>query len=206
MFWPKFVISLVAISVLGACSVKTKPSNKKPACPTATDQSLDPQRTLTRRTVELSGTRQRVIRINCAGKVRSNKIETTEGSLVNGVKVHPTRQFTDADSSGYNRTTCNSIREDAFHNLFSRGTKKDPVFRFSPHTSPTFFGTGRVKKNADNYIDYEFTKCVERSADGQTCLRTDSLEKGTLILTVVYSETQIDETLEVKDACEQKPQ
>lgn len=205
MFWPKFVISLVAISVLGACSVKSKPNkNKRPACPTANDQSLSPDRTIVRRTIELTGTRQRVIRLTCTGAVRSNKIETREGSAVNGVKIHPSRPMTDAEATGYNRTTCNSIYEDTFHNLFSPRSKTDPVFRFSPHTSPKIFGSGRVKKNADNYIDYEFTKCVEKSADGKTCVKTETLEKGTLILTVVYSEKPVDEPLELKEVCEKK--
>lgn len=208
MSWPKIVIALVAISALGACSVKSKPNpnRPRPACPTANDQSLAPDRTIVRKTIEMTGTRQRVIRINCNGQVRSNKIETQQASSPNGVKVPPSRPLVDAEASGYNRTTCNTIREDAFHNLFSFGNRRaDPVFKFSPHTSPTFFGTGRVKKNADNYIDYEFTRCLAKSADGQTCTKTESLEKGTLILSVIYSERNIEEPLEIKDVCEQKP-
>lgn len=208
MSWPKIVISLVAISALGACSVKSKPNpnRPKPACPTANDQSLAPDRTIVRKTIDMTGTRQRVIHRNCSGKVVSDKIRTDQASTPNGIKIPPSRPLTDAQAQGFNRTTCNTIREDAWHNMFSFGNRRsNSEFRFSPHTSPTFFGSGRVKKNADNYIDYEFTRCVERSADGQTCARTETLEKGTLILTVNYTERTIDEPLEIKDVCEQKP-
>jgi hypothetical protein len=208
MSWPKFVLSLVAISTVCACTAKKKAA-KVEACQTAHDTSLAPDRIVSRQTIQMHGSRQRVIRKNCAGVVRSDKIESQEATYKDGVTVDPKGQFAEAEAHGYNRTTCNTADTSsigkALTEIFSLfGSKSRPFFQFTPHTSPTFLGGGHVKKNADNYIDYEFDRCVQKSEDGKSCLKSETLEKGTLILTVQYSESFIDQPQELQDACPSK--
>ena len=208
MSWPKFVLSLVAISTVCACTVKKKAS-KVEACKTAHDTSIAPDRIVERKTIQMFGSRQRVIRKNCAGVVTSDKIESQEATYKDGVTVNPKGQFAEAEAHGYNRTTCDTADTSSIGKALTEmfgffGSKSKPFFQFTPHTSPTFFGGGHVKKNADNYIDYQFDRCVQKSADGKTCVKSETLEKGTLILTVQYSEGFIDQPTEVQEACPPK--
>ena len=211
MSWPKFVISLVAISAVSACAPKKPSAPKVGACKTANDTSIAADRSVTKQTIQVFGSRQRVIRKDCSGRVKSDKIESQEAVYKQGVTVEPKGQFTEADTHGYNRTTCDSANTisigKALSEMFSFfGSKSKPFFQFTPHTSPTFFGGGHVRKNADNYIDYEFTRCVQKSADQKTCLKSETLEKGTLILTVNYSESFIEQPLEIPEpGCPQAP-
>ncbi len=57
----------------------------------------------------------------------------------------------------------------------------------------------------NNCIDYEFLSC-EAVGEADTCVKTKSMEKGTLILTVQYTETlDIGGVKEVKEECPTAP-
>ncbi len=191
-------------------------------CETKADQSLAPDRKIQRKTINVKMERQRVIRKDCTGKVTWDGMEkvtypTTE------IVLTPVKSWTGLGGSpvsAHNRTTCTSpgAEWDAFiTKLFLFGWVTDvadglknlagfPRMRFSVDTSPTN-SSMHVKKNQDNYIDYEFAYCAEKESDERgvatnICKKTESVEKGTLILTVNYTENlDIGGVKEVKEPC-----
>ena len=175
----------------------------KPVCVTKDDQSLAPERVVQRKTVELRREKQRVIRKDCSGNVISDKMETVVEPRAD-VVIKPTQWwsgFNAFPSSVYNRTTCSStagvldlermlllsmgigVLEEMGRNAKSK--LGFPSVEFTVHTSPTVSHM-HVRRDQENFIDYEFSTCAEKN--GETCLKATPVERGTLVLTVKYSE------------------
>jgi hypothetical protein len=171
-----------------------------PECQTKSDTSLDPARKIQRQTINVKMEKQRVIRKDCTGNVTSDKIEKVTMPS-SDILLKPAGWWIGQGiGMPYNRTTCTGPGFELERVLLTavgvgvvdtladsaRNNAGFPSVRFKVDTSPTV-GAMHVRKNADNYIDYEFQKCTEKNSEG-ACSKTESLEKGTLILTVNYTE------------------
>lgn len=184
--------------------------NSRPSsweCPTKNDTSLDPKRAVQRQTISVKMEKQRVIRKDCDGKVTSDRMEKVTFPTTD-IVLTPTKWWAGSmrgtPVSVENRTTCTTPGMEwdkkLMMLLIGQGTATGvwdyvrdaagfPRIRFSVDTSPTN-SSMHVKKNQENYIDYEFGYCEEMalSPEGQKCKKMKTIEKGTLILTVNYTE------------------
>lgn len=169
-------------------------------CASKDDTSLDPQRVIQRKTINLKMEKQRVVRKDCSGNVISDGMEKVTTPYLD-IELTPTKTWAGKSvASPYNRTTCTGPGAELEKLLLSffgvgliteaydgvRNSLGFPRVRFSVDTSPTT-SSMHVRKNADNYIDYEFEGCAQRKRNGE-CEKRTSVEKGTLILTVNYTE------------------
>jgi hypothetical protein len=108
------------------------------------------------------------------------------------------------DVTGYigyfitNRTTCSSQTTDPLnqfgHDILDAVVKAAPTLHFTIDTSPTAFNL-QVDRERDNYIDFEFYTCPNRGK----CEKWTTVEKGTMVLKVDYSEATLPDTKEVSD-------
>lgn len=227
----RILTSLVLITMLTACGPRDKktkisersgpppaapkkpapPKPSAPSCATANDQSLADGAVVQRQTIQVRMEKQRVIRKSCKGDIVSDKMEKVtypEATVVLQPKSWMGLGKTMA--SVFNRTSCSgpglqfeSILETALGLNLWQNIKDNaknaigfPKARLKVNTSPTVSNM-HVRKNQDNYIDYEFLSC-----EADTCLKTKSMEKGTLIITVQYSENlDIGGVKEIKEEC-----
>jgi hypothetical protein len=184
-------------------------------CSSKDDVSLAPDSIVQRKTINLKMEKQRVIRKNCEGQVTSDGMEKVEIPYQT-IEITPTKKWPGKSyANPYNRTTCTGVGaefEALFWRLLGFGLITDaydgirnnlgfPRVRFTVDTSPTT-SSMHIRKNADNYIDYDFVRCAKKDAKGE-CTETASVEKGTLILTVNYTENlDIGGVKEVQEPCE----
>lgn len=202
----------------------------KAECKTKDDTSLIKDQPEQHKTITVARNSQNVLRRDCQGNKISEKIEVVQSPSAE-VILTPVGQFevNDFTIDLVNRTTCDSdtggaalkhllldaivktataspatqVKDTANNwltNLFGE-SKKTPSYQFSANTSPTFFDLD-VDKDRDNFIDYEFFGC-DSLKDGE-CLNKKSLEKGTLVLKVEYSEATLPGTLERVDCDKDK--
>lgn len=173
-----------------------------PKCATRADTSLAPDRVVQRKTIIVKMEKQRVIRKDCKGAVTSDSIEKVTYPNQE-IELTPVKKWPGKSTAlPFNRTTCAGpgLELEAFFlkaflgiGLLTdvaddlRNSLGFPRVRFSVDTSPTLSHM-HVRKNADNYIDYEFQNCEQKNSVDGTCAKANSVEKGTLILTVKYSE------------------
>jgi hypothetical protein len=199
-------------------------------CATKKDTSLDPAREIQYQTIDLKMQRQMVVHVDCNGhEIRRavEKVTTPSKEIV----LTPGKSTT-ADtlkglggtnySSAYNRTTCTSSGAgNALTKIFllpffalqmnddqNQSKAGHPRLRFNVNTSPTFLDM-HVQKNEANFIDYEFTNCPTPPAGdakpSAQCAKPTSVEKGTLVLTVNYTEDNLPGSKEVKDCTPNAP-
>ncbi|MGE4130029.1 MAG: hypothetical protein AB7F86_00240 [Bdellovibrionales bacterium] len=182
---------------------------RRASCETANDKSLASDRVVQRKTIEVKMEKQRVVRRDCNGQVTSDRMEKVTYPKTD-IVITPSKWWAGAyggtPSSAFNRTTCATPGAEwdklLMRIIFGEGIGRDwmdsirdaagfPRLRFSVDTSPTS-ASMHVKKNQDNYIDYEFSYCAEQDSQfGQAtekCKTRKTVEKGTLILTVKYTE------------------
>lgn len=168
-------------------------------CATRDDSSIAPERKVQRQTINVKMEKQRVIRKDCDGKVISDKMEKVTMPIGEVLLKPEGGKIGTGFAVPYNRTTCSGqgfelgriitlsvgigLAEAADDD--ARNKKGYPSLRFTVDTSPTV-GAMHVRKNTNNYIDYEFKKCLEKSGDN--CVKSETTELGTLILTVNYTE------------------
>jgi hypothetical protein len=173
-----------------------------PKCATRMDISLAQDRVVQRKTITVKMEKQRVIRKDCDGKVSSDSMEKVTYPNQE-IELTPLKKWPGKSTTlPFNRTTCSGpgleLEAIFLKALFGIGLITDaadgvrnlmgfPRVRFSVDTSPTLSHM-HVLKNADNYIDYEFQNCEQRNSVDGTCMKANSVEKGTLILTVNYNE------------------
>jgi hypothetical protein len=137
---------------------------KNPAvCATTDDQTLDPARTTQNQTVTFNRGRQLVERRDCSNKLISKKYEILNGNTMKKIVVRPSGS---GALSVYNRNTCHAASKQAIIPVSSSGS-----YSFTVSLKKTDFAM--VVRPGLNYIDYNI---------GQ--------EQGTLVLTVVESETE----------------
>ncbi len=198
----------------------SRPQNSE--CSTKDDKSLGQDRKIQRKTIDVKMEKQRVIRKNCQGVVTSDGMEKVTFPYTE-IILTPVKTWSGLGGSpvsAHNRTTCTGPGaewESLIAKLFLFGWVTDtvdglknlagfPRMRFSVDTSPTN-SSMHVKKNKDNYIDYEFAYCAEKEKDerGATtgvCKKIQTVEKGTLILTVNYTENlDVGGVKEVNENC-----
>lgn len=170
-------------------------------CPRVTNAQIDPGAKVRKSTVFLHRIMQKVTRKNCDGQVLSEKVETII-SPDRDIELLPTRWLGVRPfvSSIQNRTTCSATGE----NL--ERSKEKFISTFG--TPKTYFKISYVPMSAAitvndglNYIDYQFAQCDEYTdeilpnsrGDGKLCTKYHILEKGTILLSVYYGETEIKE-------------
>lgn len=206
----------------------SRPSDE--VCSTRDDKSAAPDRVIQRQTINLKMEKQRIVRRDCKGDLRSNQMEKVTFPKTE-IIIKPTKWWAGAFGGtpvqAYNRTTCTTPGAEwdklLYALLFGEGIPTAyydkfmnnvgfPRLRFSVDTSPTN-ASMHVRKNTDNYIDYEFSYCKKHDKDSEGretnhCLEFQTVEKGTLILTVNYTENlDIGGVKEYQDPpCEKEPE
>ncbi len=190
-------------------------SKRASSCETAEDQSLSSEAVIQRQTIQVRMEKQRVIRRDCKGDVISDKMEKVAMPETE-IELRPKSWmgFRKTLASLFNRTTCSApgfqienILETAMGLNLWRDIKDNaknafgyPRARLTVSTSPTV-SYMHVRKNQDNYIDYEFVGCEIKGEDG-VCKKSKTIERGTLILTVQYTENlDIGGVKEIKEDC-----
>jgi hypothetical protein len=194
------------------------------ACSTRDDASLAKDRLVQRDQIRIERVFQRVVRYDCDHKVKSDRTETVQSPFV-AYTLKPKSLWLGTSvfsSSAYNRTACSTQGlplDDIVGLLITpltslakaewQGLKTKlgfPSIELTLDTSPTV-GHMQVDRDRKNYIDYEFTKCLDakesEDSNGKNvreCVKSEPIEKGTLILTVKYSERTLSNTKEI-DEC-----
>jgi hypothetical protein len=193
-----------------------------PGCSTINDTSLDPARVVQRKSVALKLEYQLVSHKDCSGREIKRGIEKVTLPQEEYVLTPAGNNWGDwwkrlggtDRSTAYNRTSCTDsgsgdtlikiLALPLFLPQIAADGVKDvaghPRMRFYINTSPTALDM-RVIRNRDNYIDYEFSKC---ESAGSACTKPTSVERGTLILTVNYSENNLTGVKDVSD-CQPQP-
>lgn len=211
MQWTKIVTGLVVFSCLVACGKRphkyaappapADPAPRAPKCATENDQTIDPAHAVQRKTVDLRRQRQRIIRRGCNQKLESDGMEKTiypETDLIITPIMVKDKRLT---GSAYNRTTCKgegmgigklfTALVSPFQTWFESDKSQ---IKLVIDTSPVEDHM-HVRRGRDNYIDYEFRKCLDKSRpEGVSCVKSEVVERGTLVLTVNYSELPDIET------------
>jgi hypothetical protein len=214
----KIVTGIVIFSCLIACGKRhhkappvapVEPRPKPASCATEMDQSLDPARKVQRKTVELRRQRQRTIRRDCDKRVVSDGMELIEMPMRELVILPLSTKEAGLTGSAYNRTTCSGAGAGLGRVLVTmifpwtallEGNRSQ--IKLTVNSSPTFDHM-HVRKFQDNFIDYEFVRCLKMS--DKNCAQTETAERGTLVLTVNYLELPDIETPREKDNCQQDP-
>ena len=178
----KSVVLLFACSILAVACQK---SGKKPA-PTSLcnkDMSLNQNAPVRTETVKVHREFRKNTQTNCAGQTSTRIENLKDPKDAYSLKALTLTAGTDTyQVNAFNRTTCDGAK------IKTNRKPEDTHMEIQYHTSP---GTGRmhVNKNADNYIDYEFRRCVQFDAT-RACLRSVVAERGTVILRVEYTENE----------------
>jgi hypothetical protein len=195
-----------------------------PDCATSNDKTLDPTRAVQRKSIDLKLERQMVVHQDCDGHeirrgVEKVTLPSTEIILTPAKKTLAEWWGSFGGGSyatAFNRTTCtdagagNTLTKLLLLPFYAGQMMGDdlksamgfPRVRFTVNTSPTLLDM-HVQRGQDNYIDYEFTKC--EGGDATLCPNSKVIEKGTLVLTVNYSEDTLPGASEVKDCPDADP-
>lgn len=199
----RFIVLLVGTLVIVGCQkdpadLKTPanpppsggPTNPKPgAC---ADTKIDPSHRVISDSLAFNRTFEKVILIRCDGSRGS--YEATSDSPKNTYIVNMETYRGTGERlyrKARNRTTCTggTFKEE---DLRDGKDANQPRMSLKMSTSP---GTGRmhVKKDVVNIIDYEISRCLFQSdVDPTQCAVLEPIERGTLVLTPVYTETHVD--------------
>lgn len=186
---------LIACCVLSSACQKDKKPPARPAC--GSDLTLNKNAPLRTDSFRLSREFAIVKRTNCAGQSTTSRVTVKDPKDAYNLSAQTLGPGGSYEVSALNRTTCD------FATIKPRGFG-DTRMEIQFHTSP---GTGRTHalKNADNVIDYEFRRCLERDVNNK-CLRSEIAERGTVVLHVVYTESQRPGLIETKETCPSQEQ
>jgi hypothetical protein len=187
----------ISILLLLACSILSSAcqKEKKKAAPLACGNDLSLNKTAAVRTDVFRLRREfaTVRHTDCQGRVKVSRVTVKEPK-----DAYSLSALTLAPNSGsysvsaQNRSTCDSA---TIKDRRETDTRMEIQFHTSRGTRRTY-----VLKNADNYIDYEFRRCLEKNAQNQ-CVRSEIAERGTVILHVEYSELDRPGVTETGDTC-----
>ncbi len=190
--------STYSISLILACSILAAGCQKEkksapPGPPCGSDKSLNQNAAVRTDVFKLTRVFKNVARTNCAGQTT-----TTRETSKDPKESYTLQALTLAPNSGpytvsaINRTTC---AQGVIKNRNLTDTRMEVQFTTSKGTRRTL-----MLKNTDNYIDYEFSRCLQLGP-ANNCLRSEVAERGTVILKVEYSEEVDPVPLEVKETC-----
>lgn len=181
--------TLILLSlVLPACQKSKKAPSPPPAC--GQDTSVGVDKVIRKDTMKLSREYVKKRHVGCDGKVTESRGIVREPKDAYSIFA---QNLTKSDKEyavwAINRTTCDTA-------TIKKRDLRDPRMEIQLHTSK---GTRRthVRKNQDNYIDYEFRECLRKNQSGQ-CISSQVAERGTVVLYIEYSEKDHDEVQETK--------
>lgn len=208
----KIVIGIVLFTSISACSlldplgwfrpkkidlkfneVKVDPKVTS-GCSTENDLSLTPGAPVQNQTITITRKFRREITRGCNNEVTRDYVATVDhpnGKIV----IKPAG---DVLAKNYwvkvtNRNTCSA--KSSWYSAQAKDSQDgvQPTLSVRVHTSPTLFDM-HILKSRENFLDYQITSCSTIEKDF-VCKDPISIEKGTLILNVVYEE----ETLPTRD-------
>lgn len=189
--------SIYSISLLVACAILSsacqKEKKKVAAPPCGNDLSLNKNAAVRTDVFRLQREFVDIRHTDCAGKTTTSRVTVKEPK-----DAYSLSALTLAPGSGnysvsaQNRSTCSSA---TIKKRKDTDTHMEIQFHTSPNTRRTY-----LLKNADNYIDYEFRRCLQTDAAGQ-CIRSEIAERGTVILKAEYSELEHPEVRESRASC-----
>jgi hypothetical protein len=185
-------------------------------CATQADTSILPGLAVQRQSVVLEKKFKRVIHRDCNHDIVTDRVEVV-GKPFTQISIAPTVAMKKAqidDSKVYNRTTC---EDEGLANLLGNGIGDLMTIAFQPLLNAQINVTVNadadifmhVLKNQVNYLDYSFSKCLERlpaKKAGETgdCKTLSPVEKGVVILDVKYNEVHengVDDIAKSEDEC-----
>lgn len=187
----KSILLILACAVLSSACQKDKKKTPGPAC--GADITLNKTTSVRTDVFRLSREFQLVNNTDCTGKVTQTRQTVKEPKDAYSLSALTLTPGSGAYTvSALNRTTCDFA-------TIKKRNETDTRMEIQFHTSP---GTRRTYaiKNADNYIDYEFRRCLEKDAANK-CVRSEVAERGTVVLHVEYSENQRPGVLETRSSC-----
>ncbi len=182
---------LIACTILSSACQKEKKKSPGPAC--GNDLSLNKNTAIRTDIFHLKREFARVRHTDCAGKSTTSRVTVKEPK-----DAYSLSALTLAPNSGnysvsaQNRSTCSMA---TIKKRKDTDTRMEIQFHTSPNTRRTY-----LLKNADNYIDYEFRRCLQTDPAGK-CLRSEVAERGTVILKAEYSELEHPELRESRASC-----
>jgi len=173
-----FIFMLPALVISLACQKE----KKKAPVPCAADFSINQNAPVKRDSMKLRREFAIVRHTTCDGKTSTRRVTVKEPKDAYSLHAQ-TLPASSGDYSveAYNRTTCNSA---TIKSRKASDTRMEIQFHTSRGTRRTL-----AKKNTDNYIDYEFRRCLKRDAAG-LCTSSEVAERGTVILFIEYSESE----------------